>query len=218
MNEAESPKVRKFRRRSEARPHELLEAALDLFAEKGFASTRLADVGRRAGVSPGTVCVYFPTKEALFMAVIQRFLQPVIVDQQAILTEQGTARQRLQRLLEAKAASLQRPRLSALVKLIIAEIGSFPVVGRDFYDNVIEPSLQQVGQLIDEGIANGEFRQVDARLHAHLLIDPLPFAVIWKECYGHLESHPTEPDVKMAAHIDLGLRALDRTPCAGTAS
>lgn len=217
MNEVESPKLRKFRRRSEARPHELLEAALDLFAEKGFASTRLADVGRRAGVSPGTVCVYFPTKEALFMAVIQRFLQPVIVDQQAILTEQGTARQRLQRLLEAKAASLQRPRLSALVKLIIAEIGSFPVVGRDFYDNVIEPSLQQVGQLIDEGIANGEFRQVDARLHAHLLIDPLPFAVIWKECYGHLDSHPTEPYVKMAAHIDLGLRAIDRVPCAGTA-
>lgn len=217
MSEADLPKAKKFRRRSEARPNELLEAALDLFAEKGFASTRLADVGRRAGVSPGTVCVYFPTKEALFMAVIKRFLQPVIVDQQAILTEHGTARQRLQRLLEAKAESLRRPRLSALVKLIIAEIGSFPVVGRDFYDNVIEPSLQQVGQLIDEGIANGEFRQVDARLHAHLLIDPLPFAVIWKECYGHLETHPTEPGVKMAAHIDLGLRALDRVPSAGTA-
>ncbi|NCS61615.1 MAG: TetR/AcrR family transcriptional regulator, partial [Rhodoferax sp.] len=58
-------------RRKEARPGELLAAALDLFVEKGFAATRVEEVAQRAGVSKGTLFLYFPSKEDLFKAVVR---------------------------------------------------------------------------------------------------------------------------------------------------
>ncbi|MBN8527282.1 MAG: TetR/AcrR family transcriptional regulator [Planctomycetes bacterium] len=213
MNQGATP-TPKFRRRSEARPTELIEAALACFAEKGFAATRLADVGRRAGVSPGTVCLYFPTKERLFMAVIDHYLRPVIADQARIADEAGSPASRLRRLMLAKAESLQRPNLAALARIIVCEIGSFPEVGREFYGSVIEPTMVQIAQLIEEGIACGEFRQVPARVHAHILVAPLPFALIWEACYGHLDPQPSTPIEKMHAHIDSSLRALARDTAA----
>ena len=73
-----APPLRK--RRKEARPSELLAAALELFVEKGFAATRLEDVASRAGVAKGTLYLYYENKEALFKAVIQEGVIPVIVD------------------------------------------------------------------------------------------------------------------------------------------
>lgn len=205
-------RVPKFRRRREARPTELIEAALSLFAEKGFAATRLADVGRHAGVSPGTVCLYFPSKARLFMAVIDHYLRPVIADQTEIAAGEGSPASRLRRLMLAKAESLRQPNLAALARIIVCEIGSFPEVGRGFYDSVIEPTLTQIARLIEEGIAAGDFRPVAPRLHAHILVAPLPFALIWEACYGHLDPQPSTPIEKMRAHIDAALRALARDP------
>ena len=59
----------KWRRRKEARPGEIVEAALTVFAEKGFAAAKLDDIARRAGVSKGSLYLYFETKEEIFRAV-----------------------------------------------------------------------------------------------------------------------------------------------------
>ena len=75
------------KRRKEARPSELLEAALELFVEKGFAATRLEDVASRAGVSKGTLYLYFENKDALFKAVVQEGIIPVIAENEAIAAE-----------------------------------------------------------------------------------------------------------------------------------
>src|SRR5574343_1755930 len=64
----------KRERRKQARPGELLEAALDLFVEKGFAATRAEEVAVRAGVSKGTLFLYFPSKEELFKAVVREHI------------------------------------------------------------------------------------------------------------------------------------------------
>ena len=72
------------KRRKEARPSELLEAALCLFVEKGFAATRLEDVAARAGVSKGTLYLYYENKDALFKAVIQEGIVPVIAENEVL--------------------------------------------------------------------------------------------------------------------------------------
>src|SRR6187200_3798621 len=64
----------KRERRKEARPGELLAAALDLFVDKGYAATRAEEVAARAGVSKGTLFLYFPSKEELFKAVVMENL------------------------------------------------------------------------------------------------------------------------------------------------
>lgn len=207
----ESPLL-KFRRCKEERPGQLLEAALVLFTERGFAATRLADVGRQAGVSPGTVCVYFPTKQALFLAVIGHFLLPAMENQDAIVVGAGTPRERLIALLRAKAEALTRPHMAFLAKLVMSEIGTFPDVGQDFFAAVVEPSMKQVSRLIEEGIASGAFRQVDPRIHARLLVDPLVFDAIWRVSLGHCDPHPIDHCTLLEAHLVAVLRNLDRLP------
>ncbi|RIK89923.1 MAG: TetR family transcriptional regulator, partial [Burkholderiales bacterium] len=69
---------RRWARRKDARPGELLDAALDLFVDRGFAATRLEDVARRAGVSKGTLYLYYANKEELLKAVVRANLIPLI--------------------------------------------------------------------------------------------------------------------------------------------
>jgi AcrR family transcriptional regulator len=59
----------KWRRRKQARPGEIVEAALEVFAEKGFAAAKLDDIGRRAGIAKATLYRYFETKEEIFREV-----------------------------------------------------------------------------------------------------------------------------------------------------
>src|SRR5262245_33517236 len=75
-----SPPRPRWERRKEARPAELLSAALDLFVEKGYAGTRLDDVAARAGVSKGTLYLYFQNKEELFKAVVRENIVTALVE------------------------------------------------------------------------------------------------------------------------------------------
>src|SRR3954467_868431 len=67
----------KFRRRAEARPDEVLDAALELFVEKGFQNTRVEDIATRAGLSKGAVYLYFPSKEAILEGLVKRAVLPI---------------------------------------------------------------------------------------------------------------------------------------------
>src|SRR5437868_15475989 len=75
----------RWERRKEARPQELLAAALDLFVERGYAATRLDDVAAQAGVSKGTLYLYFTNKEELFKAVVRENVLPVLDAAQEII-------------------------------------------------------------------------------------------------------------------------------------
>lgn len=207
-----SPCPRKFRRCKQERPGQLLAAALEVFGEKGFALTRLADVGRRAGVTPGTVCAYFPSKEALFIAVIRHYMLPEIEVQQAIITGAGTPRERLVRLLRAKYDVLGRPYMAALAKLMVAEIGNFPELAREFFTSTVEPSIEQFAQLLSEGMRSGCFRAVEPRLQARLLMQPIAFDAIWRVSLGHCESQPVDRQELFEAHLVTALRGLDLVP------
>ncbi len=198
----------KWRRRKEARPGELVDAALGLFVERGFAATRLEDVAASAGVSKGTVCSYFPTKEALFAAVVRQNLLPTIAHQQQLGAEPGTAADALRRIARYKAQMLDDPRLSPLPKLIMSEVGHFPELARLFIDEVCHPSNQLLAGIIQRGIDGGEFRPVEPHLHAHLLMAPLLFHAIWRHSLGRHDTICVETTVFVESHLDVFLRGI----------
>src|SRR5216117_4359774 len=97
---ARRPRSPRWRRRKDARPEEIVAAALDVFVERGFAATKLADVGRRAGVTKGTIYLYFENKEALFKAVVRETIVPVIAKGEALAHSfTGTARDLFEQLI-----------------------------------------------------------------------------------------------------------------------
>src|SRR5580700_10894247 len=120
----------RWRRRKDARPGEIVAASLACFAERGFAATRLEDVARRAGVTKGTLYLYFPNKEELFEAVVRQALVPNIERGEALLDEAGEpAALLLERLMRSWAELALSP-AGAIPKIIISEAGNFPELAR----------------------------------------------------------------------------------------
>src|SRR6266576_2320929 len=90
----------RWRRRKDARPEEIVSAALEVFADRGFAATKLEDIARRAGVTKGTIYLYFDSKEALFKALIRQTIVPVIAQGEAVAQSfSGSARELFDRLV-----------------------------------------------------------------------------------------------------------------------
>src|SRR5262245_15098410 len=110
----------RWRRRKAARPAEILSAALDCFAERGFAATRLDDVAARAGVTKGTLYLYFPGKEELFKALVRQELLPNIERLEAAAAGAGSAAEMLGRLVAVWAEHVAPSRIAVLPKLMIA--------------------------------------------------------------------------------------------------
>jgi len=177
---APQTRAARWERRKQSRPAELLAAALEIFVERGYAATRLDEVAARAGVSKGTLYLYYESKEDLFKAVVRQTIVPLI--------DEG--RRDVEGSSEPSAALLERffrdwwerfgaTRLAGIAKLIIAEAGNFPEVARFFNDEVIEPNGAVLAAIVERGVARGEFAPVDAQTAAHLWMAPLVLRAIW---------------------------------------
>src|SRR3954469_2599037 len=130
----------RWRRRKEARPAEILAAALDCFAERGFAATRMDDVAARAGVTKGTVYLYFQTKQEMFEALVRSELLPNVERLEAAAAD-ASATVFLERLLDVWATHVFPSRVSVLPKLMIAEAGNFPELARFYLEEVVHRAL-----------------------------------------------------------------------------
>jgi AcrR family transcriptional regulator len=197
------------RRRKEARPEEILAAALESFAAKGFAATRIEDVAARAGISKGTLYLYFDGKEELFKAVVRQALLPNLARVEALAaTFEGPSAQLLERLL-ATIAGIIDSRVGAIPKLVIAEAGNFPDLARFYLDEVVRRGLGLIATILRRGIGRGEFREVDVDHAVFCVIAPMLIAALWK---SSLEPHdaagPLDVQALVRAHLDLLLRGL----------
>ncbi len=205
---ARSPR---WERRKESRPAELLAAALELFVERGYAATRLEEVAARAGVSKGTLYLYFGSKEDLFKAVVRDTIVPLIDKLRRGAEQSPLASAELLRVFLADWwEHFGASRLGGLAKLIVAEAGNFPEVARFFHDEVIAPHSEVLVSIIERGIERGEFAPVDPRVAAHLWIAPLALKAIWTHSMDALS--PPElrvaPERLLRTHIDFVLAAL----------
>lgn len=200
MNSAEP--VRR-QRRKEARPSELAAAALSLFIEKGFAATRLDEVAARAGVSKGTLYLYFDSKEALFKAVIEEGVLPLFDEMEAKLeTLKDDPERLLRELLLGWWQKVGQTDLGGISKLIIAEAGNFPEVARYHHEAVIVRWMALLGRAIDIGIERGVFRPLDVPTLRQLVFFPLLMLSVWKNSMASCVAGCTAPDLVSETYFD----------------
>jgi AcrR family transcriptional regulator len=205
----------RWQRRPDARPQELLEAALSLFVERGYAATKLDEVARRAGVAKATLYLYYDNKLELFKAVVRHAL----VARFAELAEQQArgslgARAQLEAVLTAFVARVADSPLSGIPKLVIAEAGNFPEIARFYHDEVIARARAMVVDILERGAAGGELRAVDTQYAWRVVVAPLLVTIIWKHSFQAFEREPLDLRRHLAAHLDLlfeGLAARAKT-------
>jgi AcrR family transcriptional regulator len=202
------PKPR-WERRKDARPQELLAAALDLFVERGFASTRLEDVARRAGVSKGTLYLYFTNKEELFKAVVRDSIVPVIgAAEDSIAGFDGHSADLLRSVLSNWWQRLGATKASGLSKLMMAEAGNFPDIACFYQEEVIARGTRMISSLLERAIARGEFRPVDIPITTQVLIAPMLMLTTWKHSVGPCEQSQLDPLAFLDAFLDMALHGL----------
>lgn len=192
------------KRRKEARPSELLAAALDLFVEKGFAATRLEDVAGRAGVSKGTLYLYYENKEALFKAVIQEGIIPVIAENEAIAARHtGSSFDLMEKLLANWWTKIGQTAFAGIPKLMVAEARNFPELGSYYVENVINRGRALVGSALRRGMASGEFRSMDVETTIDVVIAPILMLLIWRYSMSCCEGIDSDPQAYLQIHMDL---------------
>ena len=205
----------RWERRKEDRPAELLAAALELFVERGYAATRLDEVAARAGVSKGTLYLYFENKEDLFKTVVRETIVPQLHEmRQGVEGSSEPSAVLLRGFLHDWWRRFGATQLGGIAKLVVAEAGNFPEVARFFQEEVIEPHSTLLASIIERGIARGEFAPVDARIAAHLWIAPLALKAIWTHSMDALcpPDARVAPERLMRAHLDHVLAALRPQP------
>jgi TetR/AcrR family transcriptional regulator len=195
----------KRERRKEARPGELLAAALDLFVEKGFAATKAEEVAARAGVSKGTLFLYFKSKEELFKAVVRENISGNFPAWNAEFDNfQGSTAEMLSYAMNAWWAHVGATQASGITKLMMSEARNFPELAAFYQDEVIRPGNALLGRILQRGIDRGEFRPVNLKYGVYSVLAPLMFLTMWKHSLGACVGQDVElvPKDYIAAQID----------------
>lgn len=202
-------------RRKAARPQELLEAALNLFVEKGLAATRAEDVAKLAGVSKGTLYLYYPSKDELFKAVVRAYLTQVIVEGSEMVDQaEGSTSALLNQLAQTWWLRVGASKAAGLLVLIMSEAKAFPELAQFYVDEVVAPSHDLLARAVERGVARGEFRPLDVTSVVHALIAPVQFLILYRQCTSVCTANPVplDPERFMATQIELLLRGLETRP------
>ena len=210
-----SPALPKRERRKEARPAELLAAALDLFVEKGYAATRSEEVARRAGVSKGTLFLYYASKEELFKAVVRENISQRFAELNSQWQDfEGSSTDMLRFGLTAWWERIGSTKASGITKLMISEENNFPELAAFYHEEVVVPIHQLLEKILQRGIARGEFRPMSVQNGIYMVLAPMFYLVIRKHsaitCSFSVQQ--LEPEAFIAAQIDNILYGLCSQP------
>ena len=199
----------RWERRKEARPKELLASAIELFVERGFASTRLEDVARRAGVSKGTLYLYYANKEDLFKAVVRQTILPMIDDAETSVAEfDGHSAELLRHVILSWWVRIGSTKASGISKLILAEADNFPELARFYQEEVMTRRMRMISNMLERGIRRGEFRAIDVPQTAQVLIAPLLMLSTWKHTIAPCDRCDLQPEAFLEAFLDITLHGL----------
>lgn len=207
MADQPDPETR-WKRRSDARPDEILDAALDLFVEKGFDAARMEDVAKRAGLSKAGVYLYFDSKEALLKALIVREVAPVAQRAEAMAMAGAAQPEQALRMIAGFVVSrLSDARVFSVPRLVISISNRFPEIAQFYRDEVIDRARMAVGAIVRAGIAKGDFREIDPDIAVRLIVGPFMFEALWRHVFAG------EPGIRDAnAVLDLTLSLLRKEP------
>jgi AcrR family transcriptional regulator len=204
------PEVR--RRRKAERPQEIIEAAFAEFSRNGYAVTTLDQIAERAGVTKGTIYVYFDNKEHLFLSMVH----------EAMKTSLDTIQDMFERH-EGSTADLLREQFSFIyqhlvedrrrrdvVRMLIAEASRFPALADRYHEEIHRPCVDMLTQIIQRGIDRGEIRRSAVTDCPLVIIGPIAFIDIWIMMFE--DRQPLDMKTYFDAHIDLVLKGLLAKP------
>ena len=198
-------------RRKEARPGELLDAALDLFVEKGFAATRAEEVAARAGVSKGTLFLYFPSKEELFKAVVRENISGRFQEwNQEFEKFEGSSADMMRFCVKVWWERVGATKASGITKLIISEARNFPDIAAFYQQEVVRPGEHLIRRILQRGVDRGEFQVTDMDYAPFSVVAPMIFLVMMMHSMGACvpHDHPLDPERYIASQVDILLHGL----------
>src|ERR1700678_2853560 len=187
----EAPSTTRWRRRKDAGPAEILDAALAVFAEKGYAATRMDEIAQRAGVTKGTIYLYFESKDAVFRSLVQESIGATIQSVTAAAERfEGSSADLLRMVLRGIGTFVRVDDRVVLPKVMIAEAGNFPGLAEFYRREVIDRGLGLLTSVIARGPGRGEFRAVNPEHAAKLCVAPLLVAILWRTTFGKFDTVP----------------------------
>ena len=197
----------KRERRKEARPGELLAAALELFVEKGYAATRSEEVARRAGVSKGTLFLYFASKEELFKAVVRENLAGRFPEWEAeFAAYTGSTPEMLRYAMRMWWQRIGATPASGITKLMMSEATNFPELAAFYQREVIQPGQDLIRRILQRGVDRGEFRPIDMEHAVYMVLAPMLFLMSWKHSFGACGGNTTSLDPEK--YLELQVQTL----------
>lgn len=197
----------KRERRKEARPGELLAAALDLFVEKGYAATRAEEVAKRAGVSKGTLFLYFSSKEELFKAVVRANMSGRFDEWNVEFEQfQGSSTEMLRYAVHSWWERIGSTKAAGIIKLMMSEAGNFPELAAFYRAEVIAPGHELLRRILQRGVDSGEFRALDEQYSVYTVLAPMLFLATWKTSWA--ACHDPNMVIDPQKYFDVQLEAI----------
>lgn len=203
------------KRRKEARPAEIVEAARLCFINKGFGATRIEDVAKGAGVSKGTVYLYFETKEALFEAVIRANVSPVVDSVIAAIeadpdTPAGDQLIFCARTMYREMVGTDKRKL---MQLVIAEGVRFPWLAEFYYREVVGKGKELIRSVIRRGEKRGELKANGLDLYPEIIMAPTMVAAIFSLIFR--DHAPEDIEDYIETHLAAATKSLEASPPEG---
>lgn len=188
-----------------------LMAALDEFFERGFAAARMDDIARRVGLSKGTLYLYFDSKEALFIALIETITLPNVGLIEQFAAAAPSATEGIHSLMTFVPRLIRETPMPRVAKVLIADSGAFPDVVQRYRRQVVDRVLAAVAGLLERGHAAGELVIDDPALTARLVVAPIIMSAIWRVVF----ETETKAGIDLNALFALHERMLRRALSAG---
>jgi AcrR family transcriptional regulator len=202
--------AKRWQRRKDARPAEILDAALAVFAQKGFAATKLDDIAAKAGITKGTIYLYFDSKLALFEALARQSVGAQIEQVTAQLADfPGTSAELLRFVLSTMGRFAMTSDRVVLPRLVLAEAANFPQLAEFWRREIIERGIGLMSGIIRRGIERGEFRKIEPAHAARLCVAPLLVIVLWRATFAQFDEQPYDYQGLIDAHLQTLLKGLE---------
>jgi AcrR family transcriptional regulator len=203
----------RWQRRPEARPEEILDAAQKVFGESGFARAKLDDVARLAGVSKGTLYLYFDSKETLFREMVRAKIVALLAKSEALLkSHSGSCRDLLVQLITGMFHSMRDQEIVTISRVAQAEFASFPELAQFYFDEVIVRARRLVEKVLDRGIEAGEFRAIPHGFGARALPSLLVHSVQVQCWFRQLDPEALGDEEALEGLIDFCLHGVLARP------
>jgi AcrR family transcriptional regulator len=188
-------------KRSAARRDAILAAALEEFAARGYAATRLDDVALRANVAKGTIYLHFADKETLFQELIRLELSPVVDALEHASHAEISVGQLADRLTEVFVREVYETRRKDVIRLVIAEGPRFPKLAEFYYREVIARVMEAIRAILRRAVERGELKDEALIQFPQLLAAPGIIAILWNGLFDRFE--PIDVRALMRAHFDI---------------